>query len=227
MTLTKVFFLFVFAILVGVGIAKYVDHRQAVQYAGWSVVRISIDYPPAAEGTLMVTPMGIGLAPPTPQHGTCSGFMVGQNRVLTAAHCTNMATGLWADGIPAEVLQFDDLYDLALLRVVSHRNNHILKFRDTPLRFGEHVTAIGYAWGFNQLMFWDQTVKMLNAPSLEDHVEHEVPGVIMQGEDIKGMSGGPIVDDDGYVVSVVHEGKDGASLGVQVPHIRAFLLGIQ
>ncbi len=46
----------------------------------------------------------------------------------------------------------------------------------------------------------------------------------MSRDFIGGMSGGPVVDDRGRMVSMVQQGKDGISAGVGVAVIRAFLL---
>ena len=149
--------------------------------------------------------------------GMCTGIVIAQNRVLTAAHCQGDA--MQADGRSAMIRKGDDFYDLLLLEVPTGRPFLPLSTH-TPAR-GETVTAIGYAWGWDRLTVLTVHVlltHMAPAPSI-------AVGLITQGGYIGGMSGGPVVDADGALVGIVQQTNDGIGYGVETPLIHAFLLG--
>lgn len=153
----------------------------------------------------------------TPQgDGTCSGEVLAPNRILTAKHCTEGT--IQVDGKPATVLATDAHYDLALLEAETARPALVL--RDAPVSRFERVVGIGYAFGLTKLTVLPVAVTIVNVIPFED----AAPGIILQGSFIGGMSGGPVIDYAGYMVSIVQEGAQGVAHGVPVTLIRAFLL---
>lgn len=150
---------------------------------------------------------------------SCTGFMVRRNRVLTAAHC--LAENLKADGEPTAILRANPSFDLALLDVVIYKAP--LEFADdAPARF-EDVTAIGYAFGWNKLSALRQRVILVDSQAGES----AMPGLIMQGGLIGGMSGGPIVNDAGEVVGINQQANEGIGYGIGAQLMKAFLLGAE
>lgn len=171
--------------------------------------------------TVFITGEKTIMTPFGPMHGNyvCSGFLVSKDRVLTAGHC--VGDNLHADGVTvSRVVKADDFYDLALLDVYS--NKPWLKFRDRPVAVGQALIATGYAEGF------DRASQFLVHPFLVDYSPNpEVPvGLFVQPAYIGGMSGGPVTDLNGLVVSIVQDGSDeGWGYGITASLIKAFLLG--
>jgi S1-C subfamily serine protease len=150
----------------------------------------------------------------------CSGFVIAPQRVLTANHCLDGETIL-ADGITAKILHHDTYYDLGVLEVKI--NKPALLFRDYEVERFEKFTAIGYAFGWTRLSAKEERVENVNLSP-----KNELPpGLIVQNGYIGGMSGGPLVDDNGYLVGIMQQTNDGVGYGVGVLLIRAFLLGIE
>ena len=149
--------------------------------------------------------------------GTCTGMVLAQNRVLTAAHCVGEA--MQADGQPAIILKVDEFYDLAWLNVQTVRP--ILALSDEPVHESDEVQAYGYAWGWDRLtMLTCRVVHVDFSPNPKMPV-----GVFTQGGYIPGMSGGPVVNTRSELIGIIQQTNEGIGYGVGVTLIRAFLLG--
>ncbi len=149
--------------------------------------------------------------------GVCTGMVLAQNRVLTAAHCVGEA--MQADGQPAIILKVDEFYDLVWLDVLTIRP--ILVLSDDPVHESDEVQAYGYAWGWDRLtMLTCRVVHVDFSPNPKMPV-----GVFTQGGYIPGMSGGPVVNSRSEMVGIIQQTNDGIGYGVGVQLIRAFLLG--
>jgi len=186
-------------------------HAQidAIKQAAKSVVRIT-------GPTIRATPHG-------PMHGlfVCSGEVIQQNVILTANHCTNSDV-VYVDSSPAKVTLQNEYYDLAILEVLSTKPP--IEFRDTPVDFFEHLTAMGYAFGFLQMTPIPVTVLIPNMVPARDMP----PGIMVSPSYIGGMSGGPVIDADGKMVGIVQDAiGNAAGYGVGIQLIKAFLLGRQ
>lgn len=154
---------------------------------------------------------------PANRKGICTGFTIAPDLVLTADHC--LGDNLLADGKPATLLHGDHYYDLAVLKVPGLEKPS-LEFRDTPVMYNEDLVAIGYGNGYNVTLPLHVRVVV---PSVRIGAD-EPTGIIMQGGFIQGMSGGPIIDGNGLVVSVVQKGVAAiAGYGVNMTMIKAFL----
>ena len=121
-------------------------------------------------------------------HYTCTGFQVTKDLVMTADHC--IGDIMTVDGIAAHPAKEDEDADLAL--VVAKTGRPPLGFSShEPQRF-EHLTAIGHAFGERQNTVLSEVAFIISGGS-----------TLVQGGYIGGMSGGPVVNDDGAVVSIV------------------------
>lgn len=152
----------------------------------------------------------------------CTGEVIGVvnhvDRVLTAGHCTGET--MTADGHPATILKSDDYYDLLLLSVPD-LDKPVVSMRDLSVVRYEDLTAIGYAFGFDQVIALNVRAVLVDyAPT-----KQMAPGLLVQFEYVRGMSGGPVVDHNGQMVGIVQQGNSGIGYGVSTVLIRAFLLG--
>ncbi len=147
----------------------------------------------------------------------CTGFVVGPELVLTAAHCVGENMSL--DGSPTELVRADVYFDLALYRVKG-LTKPPLKFRGAPVTFDEELTGIGYGFGWETPLAINLRVTIPNHRNQED----KVSGIIMQGDVVQGMSGGTLVDESGKVVGINLQTHAGESYSVGVQVIKTFLL---
>ena len=147
----------------------------------------------------------------------CTGIVLAQNRVLTAAHCVGEATQ--ADGQEAILLKSDEFYDLAWLNVLTVRPP--LLVADDVVQENDEVQAYGYAWGWDRLtMLACRVIHVDFSPNPKMPV-----GVFTQGGYLPGMSGGPVVNSRSELIGIIQQTNDGVGYGVGVQLIRAFLLG--
>ncbi len=153
----------------------------------------------------------------TSSDGSCTGFVIETHLVLTADHC--LGEDMEADKQPATVVSADEGTDLLLLFVPTLAKP-ALAFEDVPVTRFEMLTAIGYGFGWTQPTVIRATVMLVSqAPD-----EGVAPGIVVQGGYIHGMSGGPVVDDNGKVVSIAQQVSEGTGYGVDTKQIKAFLL---
>lgn len=148
----------------------------------------------------------------------CSGFVIGHHLVQTAAHC--VGKDMTADGIKATVLKVSKGYDLALLDVATDKAP--LKFRDSSVERFEMLNGIGYAWGWTVQSVLAERAFLVDTAPYEDGA----PGLIVQFGYIGGMSGGPVIDNEGKVVGIVQQSNGQVGYGVATNLIRAFLVGV-
>lgn len=120
----------------------------------------------------------------------CSGFVVGVNRVITAAHCLPDPNGdfpLIVEDLPARTVRQDASF--ALIEVLGPLNKPSLPLRESEANVGEPVITFGYGYGSMKVLY--------------RHVaERDGEDVIIDGPIVHGMSGGPLVDALGQVVGL-------------------------
>lgn len=155
---------------------------------------------------------------------TCSGEVIAYHLVLTAAHCLmdEMKVDDWA---PRGVLRYDAYFDLAVIDVAIDKPT--LRMRAEPLERFEPLTALGYAYGWQKLTVLSVRPYLLNVSFDEGPQLGHAPGIFVQGAYVGGMSGGPVVDSNGLMVSIVQRAGDGTGYGVTVDAIHTFLAGIE
>lgn len=143
----------------------------------------------------------------------CTGFVVdaARGRVLTVRHCiADFNTRV--DDRPAEIIKFDDR--LALLSS-PRMTQPPLRVRGRNPSLGTHVVAVGYG---------GTLLTILNRGVAAYASDYDFD-LILDGEAIAGMSGGPVLDLYGDVVGIVQATNPlvGISLATSAERIRDFL----
>ena len=191
-----------------------------------SVVRLS--YP--------VSTMNPWTGEPVTFTATCTGFVIGETEaedaifstILTANHCLPMdPDGPDLEGVPAQlvadvywparVLKADEDNDLAL--VEAQFSKPALKFRTAIVTRGLSVYSFGYGYAINTHLFLEHVIA---APYAEIDEEYPI-GILVSPGFIGGMSGGPVVDVQGRVVSVVQASTDRVGYGPLLATVKLFL----
>lgn len=149
----------------------------------------------------------------------CSAFSIAPRKLLTAAHCVPEGyKNLRANGTLVYPIKIDTDRDLALLLWDKEIPN--LVFRLDQLERYEQTLALGYGYSMAHPTVTAHYVMMLNySPDLENIW----PGNWYMNGFIGGMSGGPIVDQEGHVVGVVQRGSSNIGYGVDTYTIHDFL----
>lgn len=150
-------------------------------------------------------------------HYACTGFMIEPKRMLTAAHC--VGDDMTGDGLPLHLVKADAYFDLAVYDIDSLKTP--LTLRDAPVERFEPVMGVGYGYGFTRLLVTFHKVVLI------DYTPEAAmaPGIWVSLGYIGGMSGGPVVDADGYVIGVVQRSNSEIGYSVNCLTIHAFLLG--
>lgn len=131
---------------------------------------------------------------PTSPMAVCSGFFIHEDYILTAAHC--LGAEMAVDGrLAIGVVWVDQATDLAVVQVDFTRP--ALK-PSTGVARGDAIAAVGYAYGKVDTMVRIGHVSNANTviPGLEGL------WLVSDASFIGGMSGGPVVDEAGRVVSI-------------------------
>jgi S1-C subfamily serine protease len=149
--------------------------------------------------------------------GDCSTFAIDGVRhyYLTAAHCQGDV--LEVDGKSAGVVLVDATLDLLVLRVPEGR--HPALASGHPVRQGQAVMAYGYAFGWTTIFAKTGVVAV---PDLRIPLFGNRSLTLTDFAFIEGMSGGPVVDAEGRVVSMVQSSHSNGLAG-QGPSIQAIL----
>lgn len=126
----------------------------------------------------------------------CSGFVIDDKRglVMTAEHCVKPE--LSVDDVPSYVVFEDEKDDVAVLQTITDKP--ALRPELKPVVAGEEVISIGYGYGFPvpQTRVLHVAAEQVYVPDLKDYfIMYDTPIV-------GGMSGGPVVDSNGRVVSI-------------------------
>lgn len=140
--------------------------------------------------------------------GACSGFVVDASKgwVLTAAHCLG-GDNLTVDQVPSYPIRQNDM--LALI-AIEPQTKPPLDIGD-GVKLGEPVNSYGWAYG--------QFLTLLSR-----HVAGFVKGdVILDNPIVAGMSGGPVLNQEGKVVGINQASTDRLAMVCGAKEIREFL----
>jgi len=140
--------------------------------------------------------------------GDCTAFAIDDVRhfYLTAQHC--QGDTMEVDGKPAGVVFVDDKLDLLVLRVPEGRHRALKSGQ--PVVRGTDVAAFGYAFGWTDLFV---KVGVVAVPDLRIALFGHRSLTVVSFAFIEGMSGGPVVDAEGRVVSIVQASHSNGQAG--------------
>lgn len=145
--------------------------------------------------------------------GACTGFVINSEKkyVMTAAHC--YGEKLWVDRVTASIVSLDTKQDLMVLEVKDldpAKNQIALAAKNPEIR--QDVMSVGFGYALERPQFRSTTV---SDNALIADVGIGGPFVAVSTSFTPGQSGGPVVDINGDVVSIVQRG-DGGTLGLGV-----------
>lgn len=148
--------------------------------------------------------------------GSCTGFVINneKNLILTAAHCDGGK--LFADQSPAKVVAKDVKSDLLVLSV-EDLDRPALKLALKNPSTGQEAATFGYGYGLEQPLFRASHISQEEAQISDLPYEY----VMVDNAFLPGQSGGPVVNLNGDVVSIVQRGNDSIGIGVGAELIKS------
>lgn len=151
-----------------------------------------------------------------------TGFLVGEDLVLTAAHVAEESVSLTVRGgeavTTARILGMRRDKDLALLELSGPLPGHVFALQDDVPRVGEEVAVLGYPLS-GPLSFTRGAVSGHDRSVSYDDIDMHLEGIIQTDASINpGNSGGPALGPDGTSWGVVTGRVSGAEgIGYVVP----------
>ncbi len=141
------------------------------------------------------------------ERGMGSGFVVGDNLVMTAAHVVDAAgsIALQADGIvtTARVIHFDYAADVALLRTEDELTGRSLVLASEKPRLGTELAVLGFPDWVQDLRVTTGIVSSLDYRLSYSDFTIEEPVMVTDAAINGGNSGGPVIDRTGSVIGLV------------------------
>jgi len=137
----------------------------------------------------------------------CTGGVVDEHVVLTAAHCLTDEKGevrevrFYINGYPAAVGDVNVKTDLATLIVPKLKGKPVLVLAPKPLDVGDYIETAGYPGGLS-LMWFKGNVSRVGHVFEGSDQKYVLFDLMVRG----GQSGSPIVNIDGQLVSVMQIG---------------------
>lgn len=152
--------------------------------------------------------------------GSCTGFVVNKlkQHVQTVAHC--YGDRIWVDSVVGVVVSKDVKQDLMLLKVedLDPDLEQLVLAKEEPA-IGQRVISAGFGYGLER-PFFRMAMVSDNAMLIPDSGQSG-PFIAVDSGFIAGQSGGPVVNVDGEVVSIVQRASDKLGIGVGSKIIRS------
>lgn len=140
--------------------------------------------------------------------GYCSAFSINDKKdyFLSAAHCAGI---LQVGGHPAYIIYLDQASDLMVVVVPASGKVPAIHVSGKVMQKGTPIAALGFGYGVQDALLKTGTVSNpdLMDPEIGEHF------LFSDFSFIPGMSGGPVFDQDGKLVSIVQMGNYYSGLG--------------
>jgi S1-C subfamily serine protease len=151
--------------------------------------------------------------------GSCTGWVLNDHAkgdkdwIVTAAHCDG--SGLFADNAPAKVVMKDRKHDLMVLEVEDLDRPAVKLSGKTP-QLGEEIMSMGFGYGLEKPML---RIAHISNPAIELPDVEGGPFVMIDAAYVNGQSGGPVVNAQGEIVSIVQRANGVLGIGVDAVRI--------
>ena len=189
---------FLLALLLIIPACGFAQSPDTISRATESLVRVSFDFTDADGEEVSQR---------------CTGFKVGLKWVITADHCIppkDVNTDVLVDGRPSHIIRHKGYLVLLEVPLDDKPILQVVK-KDPPI--GTDVTAIGYAWATSVHVF-KRTV-----------AAYEHTWLTIDGPVAPGMSGGPVIDENGKVVGLIQAASPIIGLNCPPKELRDFIAG--
>lgn len=139
------------------------------------------------------------------QGGVCSAVSVAPGYYLSAAHCSVLDEMVTSESttIPVEIIALDGPHDLMLLKA-DFVVRSVKMYRD-GLKVGEPAFSLGYGFGNPQMVGFHYLSAIYSGFLLGEPYSEDM--YVFWDSFVNGMSGGPIFNTKGELVSVVQAGR--------------------
>lgn len=177
---------------------------KAVRTIDKSLVHISSKAIPYLEKGIPVLDKEGNLQMVTP---TCTGFVIDRLRhyVMTAKHC--FGEELKIEGKNARPLYADE-FDIMVLEVPGIDNPAVMPRMGNASK-GEEIGALGFAYGLGKSLFRHSWI---SEPSFPWPGEPG-PWFTVDSAFVPGMSGGPVFDQEGFIIGIVNQAGENSGWG--------------
>lgn len=140
----------------------------------------------------------------------CTGFVtnIARGEVITASHCVKPKGPLVIDEKPAELIRVNDA--MALIKIEPF-GKPALTISNEDVLVTQVVATIGWAYG-EILVYVPRAI-----------IAKDKGDFAMNGPIVPGMSGGPVVDENGVVVGINQASTDAFGIACGPKEIREFL----
>ncbi len=151
--------------------------------------------------------------------GSCTGWILNDHAkndkdwIVTAAHCDG--TDLYADNAPAKVVMKDRKHDLMVLEV-EDLDRPAVKLSGKAPQLAEEILSFGFGYGLEKPMV---RIAHISNTSIELPELEGGPFVMIDAAYVPGQSGGPVVNAQGEIVSIVQQANGVLGIGVDAVRI--------
>ncbi len=158
------------------------------------------------------------------KEGSCTGFVIhaawGEKKdkdlVMTAAHC--YGPELYVDQEPARVVAKDDKKDLMVVEIEDTGRPALKLAKSDPVQ-GQELASFGFGGGLERPMFRHAMVSDAATYIPEDGIGG--PLILIDAAYVPGQSGGPCINAQGEVVSIVQRANSILGVGVGAETIKS------